>query len=128
MCLFLVTLPLLYAGLLPKVGYFALQGLILSLLVTLNADLLFGVKFEEADEVTAESSMNGSVLLVLLVLAAVSTIVFYLLAGCSDPGFVRTQVFTAQETELADEDLYSKNVHDLDHLVIAQGQLPPRGE
>ena len=76
---------------LPKVLYLVLQGVFLVALVGLNWDYLV------TDGITA---------LVLTSLLTVGTLVFYFLTGCTDPGYVRNQIFDNhyETTEFIEDD------------------------
>ena len=59
----------------PKAGYFALQCSFLTALIALNWDYL-------------TTQREGILVFALTVLLVILTVVFYLMTGCVDPGFV----------------------------------------
>ncbi len=65
---------------LPKIFYTLLQGSFLVALIGLNWDFL-------------STENDGIVVLTLTAVLAVGTFTFYFLTGCTDPGFVRAQIF-----------------------------------
>ena len=77
----------------------------LVVLVVLNADLLFSQqpKAESTGDSVKKEHFNGPLMLVLIALSTVTTLFLYTKAAIADPGYVQTQVFQHQETELGDE-------------------------
>ena len=86
----------------PRIGYIVLQTAFIVLMVVLNADLLFSIKEKSEIEVT-DHHFNGPVLIALIAVFTVITFFLYVKVAWADPGFVQTQVFTNQETEIVEE-------------------------
>ena len=85
---------------LPKILYFILEFTFLILLIIFNWDYLTGEEEQEYEgTIYEETEQNGPVVLLVTAVLTVGTVVFYLLTGCVDPGYVHLKVWQTNNME-----------------------------